>query len=137
MIKQQNKLGILSMIAGAGIIVLALAINTGDFNDGLLSGLGAALFAIGIVRFVKLRRLEKDPERAADYEAAFKDERAAAIGGKAGRYALFITAYAEIAVGMIGAFAFNNEVLCQALCYAACFSCLLYYGLFVYFNKKM
>ena len=137
MIKKQKRTGLICLIAGAVVIAVSIFVSTGAFNDGLLSGVGAALLVIGFARILKLHRLEKHPDKAADYEAAFSDERTAAIGGKAGRYALFITVWAEIAAGIVCAFAFHSEIACQVLCYGACFACLVYYATFVVLNKKM
>lgn len=137
MIKSQKKAGLLIMLTGAAVIIVSIFVKVNAFNDGLLSGAGTALFVLGLARIIKMYRIEKDPDRAADYEASFKDERTAAIAGKAGKYALFISVYIEIAAGFTASIAFENEVLCQALCYAGCFSCILYTIMFVIFNKKM
>ncbi|MDD4200528.1 MAG: hypothetical protein PHS19_03970 [Eubacteriales bacterium] len=136
MIERQKRTGLLIMITGAIVILLAVFLEAKSFQSGLLSGLGAALFVMGFVRIIKMNRLLKDPDKAADYEANFTDERTAIIAGRAGKFALFITAYAEIAVGIVAAFAFDNQLVCQILCYGACFSCLLYYAMFIYFNKR-
>ena len=135
MIKKQKTTGLLVLIAGAIIILIAILLDAKTFQSGRLSVLGTALFAFGLARLIKMLRLEKKPEKAADYEASFTDERTASIAGKAGKLALFITAYAEIAAGLVAALAFSSEVICQVLCYAACFTCLLYFGLFVCFNR--
>ena len=129
MIKKQKITGLLVLIAGVTIILIAIMLDAKTFQIGRLSVLGTALLAFGLARVIKMIRLEKNPGKAADYEAAYTDERTASIAGRAGKLALFITAYAEIAAGLIAALAFNNEIICQVLCYSACFICLLYFTL--------
>ena len=136
MIEKQKKTGLAIMIAGIIIIVIAIIGGAESFKTGLLSGLGTALFVTGAARILKMFRLGKNPEKAAEYEAQFTDERTVYISGKAGKLAMFIAVYTELAAGLVAIFAFDSEIICMLMCYAACFQCLVYFVVFVIINKK-
>ena len=71
----------------------------GDFY----SGLGCGLFVCGAVRLLRVYRLSRDPEKAADYDASLKDERTAYVANKARSMAFFICIYVQLAASMLAA----------------------------------
>lgn len=122
-----------------GLVLNAAAFLAGDlpdYNSGLLCGMGSGLLAVGVIMLVKLRRLAKDPEKAAEYEASMKDERMIYISNKAKAWTFVLTVIAELAGGLVATFAFNQRVLGQALCYLVCFQCFLYVVIFRILNRK-
>jgi hypothetical protein len=65
-------------IIGAFLIFLSFiaADRIGD-RTGILSAMGAALAAVGAVRFFQYRKLRSDPERAEEWSSAMHEERTA------------------------------------------------------------
>ena len=135
-LKSQKKFAILWVIVGAVLWIIFTAVGGEGFRSGLLSGMGSAFIVIGVIRFVRVRRLEKDPERAADYEAALRDERMVYVSNKARSVTFVVSVYAQLAAGLISIFAFDQKVLGQAFCYMTCFQCLLFTVLFRVYNKR-
>lgn len=134
--KQQKQLSVSFVIIG--LIIGAVFAVWGDdgYSGGLLCGMGSSLTVIGIVRLVRLFRLEKDPEKAADYEAAGKDERVIYIANKARAMTFAISIYVQLAVGLIAQFAFGEKLLCSVMCYTVCFQCLLFVILYRIYQRK-
>ena len=135
-LKNQKKWAILWVIVGAALWIIFTAIGGEDFRSGLLSGMGSAFIVIGVIRFVRVRRWEKDPEKAADYEAALKDERTVYVSNKARSVTFFVSVYVQLAAGLIAIYVFDQRLLGQVLCYLTCFQCLLFTVLFRVYNKK-
>ena len=135
-LKNQKKWAILWVIVGAALWIIFTAIGGEDFRSGLLSGMGSAFIVVGVIRLVRVRRWEKDPEKAADYEAALKDERTAYVSNKARSMTFFISVYVQLAAGLIAIFVFDQKLLGQVLCYLTCFQCLLFTVLFRVYNKR-
>lgn len=126
-------------IIAAGLvigIIAALGRDIPVFQSGVLSGMAASLTVVGIIRLVRQLRLEKDPEKAAEYEAALQDERLIYISNKARAWTFVITIIVELLGGLVAIFGFDQRVLGQALCYLVCFQCLLFVVIFRILNKK-
>lgn len=134
----KNQKRFAAVYLGVGLLIGIIAVLAGDdgFNGGILSGMAASLTVIGAARLLKLRRLCRDPEKAADYEAASKDERMIYISNKARSLTFVISVYLQLAVGLVAQFAFGQRLLCQVLCYLTCFQCLLYVALFWFYQRK-
>lgn len=132
MIKKQIRTGVVILITGVIIVITNFVIDVELFN----AGTGAALIAWGSAYVIRNMRIGRDPERAAEYEAALRDERNVYIAGRAGKMALLISAYTEILAGVIAILGFGSYATGQILLYAACFQCLLYYVIFAIYNKK-
>lgn len=132
MIKKQIRTGVVILITGVIIVITNFVIDVELFN----AGTGAALIAWGSAYAIRNMRIGRDPERAAEYEAALRDERNVYIAGRAGKMALLISAYTEILAGVIAILGFGSYATGQILLYAACFQCLLYYVIFAIYNKK-
>ena len=136
MIKKQIRTGVVILITGVIIVITNFVIDVELFNNGFCAGTGAALIAWGSAYVIRNMRIGRDPERAAEYEAALRDERNVYIAGRAGKMALLISAYTEILAGVIAILGFGSYAIGQVLLYAACFQCLLYYVIFAIYNKK-
>ena len=136
MIKKQIRAGVVILITGVIILIMNFVIDAELFNNGFCSGTGAVLVGWGSTYVIRNMRIGRDPERAAEYEAAFSDERNVYIAGRAGKMALLISAYTEILAGVIAILGFGSYATGQILLYAACFQCLLYYVIFAIYNKK-
>ena len=73
-LQEQKKCGILVTVIG--LVMFAIGFLLGDAHMGdFYSGLGCGLFVCGAVRLLRVYRLSRDPEKAADYDAMLKDER--------------------------------------------------------------
>ena len=75
-LQEQKKCGILVTVIG--LVMFAIGFLLGDAHMGdFYSGLGCGLFVCGAVRLLRVYRLSRDPEKAADYDAMLKDEQGA------------------------------------------------------------
>lgn len=136
-LKNQKKFAIMWVIVGVALWAAALVPEwENDFYSGMTSGMAGCFLVIGVIRLVRVRRWQKDPERAADYEAALKDERTAYVSNKARSMTFFVSVYVQLAVGLIAIFVFDQKLLGQAFCYLTCFQCLLFTVLFRVYNKR-
>ena len=67
-LQEQKKCGILVTVIG--LVMFAIGFLLGDAHMGdFYSGLGCGLFVCGVVRLLRVYRLSRDPEKAADYDA--------------------------------------------------------------------
>ena len=136
-LKNQKKFAVLWLIVGVALWAAALVPEWENaYYSGLASGMAGCFFVIGVVRLVRVRRWEKDPEKAADYEAALRDERTAYVSNKARSVTFFVSIYAELAAGLISIFAFHETLLGKVLMFLVCFQCLLFTVLFRVYNKR-
>lgn len=135
MIQKQKKLALFYLIVG---LVISLVFGTGgdDYNTGLLCGLGTSFAAVGIIRLLKYYRLSKNPDKLADYEAIYTDERVLYIANKARALVFMISIYAQLAAGLIAQFVFSQRLVSIVLCYSVCFQCFLFVGIYHYYSKK-
>ena len=136
-LKNQKKFAVMWMIVGISLWAAALVPEWEDwYYSSLLSGFAGAFFVIGVFRFVRVRRWQKDPEKASDYEAALKDERTVYVTNKARSVTFFASVYVQLAAGLIAIYVFDQRLLGQAFCYMTCFQCLLFTVLFRVYNKR-
>lgn len=135
-IKSQKILSVSFIVIGLIIGLIFAAYGEEDYNGGILCGMGTALTFVGIFRLVKLYRISRDPEKAADYEAANKDERVIYIANKARSLTFAISIYVQLAVGLIAQFVFGQRLLSMVMCYFVCFQCLLFVLLYRIYSKK-
>lgn len=136
MIKKQKTVAISFLVIGLIITLIFAVSNAGDYNSGILCGMGTSLTVVGLVRLVKLHRLSQNPEKAADYEAANQDERVVYIANKARAMVFLISVYAQLAAGLIAQFVFGQRLVSMVLCYSTCFQCLLFVVVYRYYAKK-
>ena len=99
-LQEQKKCGILLTVIG--LVMFAIGFLLGDAHMGdFYSGLGCGLFVCGAVRLLRVYRLSRDPEKAADYDAMLKDERTIYVANKARSMTFFICVYAQLAAGLL------------------------------------
>lgn len=135
-IKHQKTLSATYIIVGVVMWILFAMNNSGDYQSGLLCGLGSGLTVVGAARLVKLHRLTSSAEKAADYEAARKDERILFLSNKAKSAAFIIGIYLQLAVGLVAQFVYGERLLCTVLCGMVSVMCLLYTALYYFYVKK-
>ena len=100
-LKEQKKFGILWLSIGAALFLAGLLLGETEYGS-YISGFGGGLTAVGLVRLLRVRRLSRDPEKAADYDASLKDERTAYVANKARSMTFFICVYVQLRRGAAG-----------------------------------
>lgn len=133
-LREQKRFGILWLVVGLSLIAVGLALRTPEGT--FFSGLGGGLIAAGLVRIVRVHRLRRDPERAVDYEASLKDERTAYIANKARSLTFFVCIYVQLVVGLIAMLFDKTLLIGQTLCFVTCVQCLVFSGIYWYYNRK-
>ena len=100
-----------------------------------ISGFGGGLTAVGLVRLLRVRRLSRDPEKAADYDASLKDERTAYVANKARSMTFFICVYVQLAAALLAILVFEQPLVGQVLCGLTCLQGLLYTVFYWHYDK--
>ena len=133
-LQEQKKCGILVTVIG--LVMFAVGFLLGDAHMGdFYSGLGCGLFVCGAVRLLRVYRLSRDPEKAADYDASLKDERTAYVANKARSMAFFICIYVQLAASMLAILVFEQPLVGQVLCGLTCLQGLLYTVFYWHYDK--
>ncbi|OLA26873.1 MAG: hypothetical protein BHW32_04625 [Firmicutes bacterium CAG:129_59_24] len=132
-LQEQKKCGILVTVIG--LVMFAIGFLLGDAHMGdFYSGLGCGLFVCGAVRLLRVYRLSRDPEKAADYDAMLKDERTMYVANKARSMTFFICVYAQLAAGLLALLVFKQPIIGQVLCLVTCAQSLIFCGTYWYYN---
>ena len=134
-LKEQKKFGILWLSIGAALFLAGLLLGETEYGS-YISGFGGGLTAVGLVRLLRVRRLSRDPEKAADYDAMLKDERTVYVANKARSVTFFICVYAQLAAGLLTLLVFKQPIIGQVLCLVTCAQSLIFCGTYWYYNKK-
>ena len=132
-LKEQKKFGILWLSIGAALFLAGLAWNTASAS--YVSGFGGGLAGVGIARLLRVRRLSRDPEKAADYDASLKDERTAYVANKARSMTFFICVYVQLAAALLAILVFDQVLVGQVLCGLTCLQGLLYTVFYWHYDK--
>lgn len=132
-LKEQKKFGILWLSIGAALFLAGLLLET-EYGS-YISGFGGGLTAVGLVRLLRVRRLSRDPEKAADYDASLKDERTVYISNKARSMTLFICVFVQLAASMLAILVFDQVLVGQVLCGLTCLQGLLYTVFYWHYDK--
>ena len=133
-LQEQKKCGILVTVIG--LVMFAIGFLLGDAHMGdFYSGLGCGLFVCGAVRLLRVYRLSRDPEKAADYDASLKDERTVYISNKARSMTLFICVFVQLAASMLAILVFEQPLVGQVLCGLTCLQGLLYTVFYWHYDK--
>lgn len=133
-LKEQKKFGILWLSIGAALFLAGLLLGETGYSS-YISGFGGGLTAVGLVRLLRVRRLSRDPEKAADYDASLKDERTAYVANKARSMAFFISIYVQLAAGLLAILVFDRPLVGQVLCGLTCLQSLLYTVFYWHYDK--
>lgn len=136
-LKEQKKFGILWLSIGAALFLAGLALQARDTaSASYVSGFGGGLAGVGIARLLRVRRLSRDPEKAADYDASLKDERTAYVANKARSMTFFICVFVQVAASMLAILVFDQVLVGQVLCGLTCLQGLLYTLLYWHYGRK-
>ena len=130
-LKDQKKLGILYLVLGAALFLVGLLTDAGE-KTNWLSSFGSAIAVVGAARLLRVYRLTRDPDKAADYDASLTDERAAYVANKARSMALYV----QLAAALSAILIFKQTLVGQVLCALTCLQTLVYTGCFWYYNRK-
>ena len=133
-LKEQKKFGILWLSIGAALFLAGLLLGETEYGS-YISGFGGALMGVGAARLLRVRRLSRDPEKAADYEASLRDERTAYLANKARSMAFFISIYVQLAAGLLAILVFDRPLVGQVLCGLTCLQGLLYTVFYWHYNN--
>lgn len=133
-LKEQKKFGILWLSIGAALFLAGLLLGETEYGS-YISGFGGGLMAVGLVRLLRVRRLSRDPEKAADYDASLKDERTVYISNKARSMTLFICVFVQLAASMLAILVFDQTLVGQVLCGLTCLQGLLYTVFYWHYDK--
>ncbi len=133
-LKEQKKFGILWLSIGAALFLAGLLLGETEYGSSI-SGFGGALRGVGAARLLRVRRLSRDPEKAADYEASLRDERTAYVANKARSMAFFISIYVQLAAGLLAILVFDRPLVGQVLCGLTCLQSLLYTVFYWHYDK--
>ena len=130
-LKEQKKFGILWLSIGAALFLAGLLQGKTDYGS-YISGFGGGLTAVGLVRLLRVRR---DPEKAADYDASLTDERTVYISNKARSMTFFICVFVQVAASMLAILVFDQVLVGQVLCGLTCLQGLLYTVFYWHYDK--
>lgn len=133
-LKEQKKFGILWLSIGAALFLAGLLLGETE-HGSYISSFGGALTAVGLARLLRVRRLSRDPEKAADYDASLKDERTVYISNKARSMTLFICVFVQLAASMLAILVFDQVLVGQVLCGLTCLQELLYTVFYWHYDK--
>lgn len=136
-LREQKKCGLLWLGIGAALFLAGLALQARDTaSAGYVSGFGGGLVGVSIARLLRVRRLSRDPERAADYDASLTDERTVYISNKARSMTFFICVFVQVAASMLAILVFDQVLVGQVLCGLTCLQGLLYTLLYWHYGRK-
>lgn len=135
-LKLQKKYGIILIAVGIVLEILFLIFQGINYEGGVLCGMGSCFIFIGLIYLLRVRRLSKDAEKAADYEASITDERTAFIVSKARSITFYFCIFVQLIAGLVCMFLLDQRLIGQVLTFLTCFQCLLYYAIFITLNKK-
>ena len=133
-LKEQKKFGILWLSIGVALFLAGLLLGETEYGS-YISGFGGGLTAVGLARLLRVRRLSRDPEKAADYDASLKDERTVYISNKARSMTLFICVFVQVAASMLAILVFDQVLVGQVLCGLTCLQGLLYTVFYWHYDK--
>ena len=133
-LKEQKKFGILWLSIGAALFLAGLLLGETGYSS-YISGFGGALMGVGAARLLRVRRLSRDPEKAADYDASLTDERTVYISNKARSMTFFICVFVQVAASMLAILVFDHVLVGQVLCGLTCLQGLLYTVFYWHYDK--
>ena len=133
-LKEQKKFGILWLSIGAALFLAGLLLGETGYSS-YISGFGGALMGVGAARLLRVRRLSRDPEKAADYDASLTDEHTVYISNKARSMTFFICVFVQVAASMLAILVFDQVLVGQVLCGLTCLQGLLYTVFYWHYDK--
>ena len=119
-----------------GIGVILLVVSAFMQAEGPWSGFATGFLAVGAAKLLRAGRLGKDPEKAADYEAAMKDERTMLIVRKARSTILYYSIFLELLIGLVAIYVFDQKLLGGVMMGLVCLQTFSFTVLYWYYNKN-
>lgn len=135
-LKTQKTCGIVFIVIGIILDAVFVILQGINYEGGVICGMGTTFIFIGLIYLLRVRRLSKNEEKAAEYEAAISDERTAFIVSKARSITFYICIFAQLIAGLVCMFFLDQRLIGEVLMYLTCFQCLVYYVILIIFNKK-
>lgn len=135
-LKSQKIYGFVLIAIGIVLDAVFAYLQSIDYKGGVICGMGTTFIFIGLIYLLRVRRLSKNEEKAAEYEAAISDERTAFIVSKARSITFYICIFAQLIAGLVCMFFLDQRLIGEVLMYLTCFQCLVYYVILIIFNKK-
>ena len=133
-LKEQKKLSILYLVLGAVLFLIGL-LTGADEKTNWLSSFGSAIAVVGAARLLRVYRLTRDPDKAADYDASLTDERTAYVANKARSMTFLICVYVQLAAALLAILVFEQPLVGQVLCGLTCLQGLLYTVFYWHYDK--
>ena len=134
-LRNQKKFGLLWLSIGAMLFLAGLFLQATQYGN-YISGFGGGLMGIGAARLLRVHRLGRNPEKAADYDASLHDERTAYVANRARSMTFFVSVYVQLAAGLLAILVFDQRLVGQLLCGLTCLQCLLCTVFYWRFDKK-
>lgn len=116
-----------------GIILFGLSLV--QILDQFWSGMGSALFTIGVIRLIRIHRLQKDEKFREKLEIEESDERNHFIRNKAWAWAGYLFVMI-MAVASIVLKVFGQDILSIAASGAVCLVLVLFWGSYLILKRK-
>ncbi len=135
-LKSQKLYGIILIIIGVVLEALFIILQEFSYKGGVICGMGSCFIFIGLLYLLRYRRLSKNEEKAADYDAAVTDERTAFIVSKARSVTFYICVFAQLIASLVCMLFLDQKLVGEVLAFLTCFQCILYYVILVILNKK-
>ena len=120
------------VVLGAVLMGLSLA---GVLENNYYSGMGSALFVVGILQIGRNLKYRKDDDYREKIDTEFKDERNAFLRMKSWSWAGYCTILAE-AVGVVVAQLAGQRTISLVLSYSVCFIILVYWVAYLILKRK-
>ena len=133
-LREQKRIGILWLSIGAALFLAGLLLGETEYGS-YIGGFGGGLTAVGAVRLLRVYRLSRDPEKAADHDASLKDERTAYVANKARSMTFFICVYVQLAAALLAILVFDQTLVGQVLLGLTCLQSLLYTVFYWHYNN--
>lgn len=98
-LKEQKKCAVVLLITGT-VMFLTTWLTEDSHGSDFLNGLGCGLFFAGVLRLLRIYRIGRDSQKAADYDIYVKDESTAYIASRARNLTFFICIYGQLIAGI-------------------------------------
>ena len=120
------------VVAGAVLMGLSIA---GVLENSYYSGMGSALFTVGVLQIARNLKYRKDDAYREKVDTEFKDERNGFLRMKSWSWAGYCTILAE-AVGVVVAQLAGQRTISLVLSYSVCFLLATYWIAYMILKRK-
>lgn len=129
----KKKIIYMAVVALVGASFLYMSMRRG--GDSSLSGMGAGMLAVALLKIVQYIRIMRNPEKMRQLEIAQTEERLVFLANKAAAYTFYGIMIAEYLVMLVCMF-IGMEPLSTTLAFIVCGELLLYLAIHIILNKK-